>query len=188
MIHIRPVTINDAPALVNIYRYYVEQTNITLEYNTPSISDFKQRILSIKEKYPYLVAESDGQIIGYTYAHDYKGRDAYDWSVEVSIYVTRETLAKGVGTALYQVLEHELKRQHVVNASACITAGNARSEKFHEKFGYKQTAVFKHFGFKTNKWLDVLWMTKSLVNQLPKKPAPFIPYRQLLQDTDQSAS
>ena len=82
---IRVAEIEDAASLVEIYRPYVEKTAITFEYEVPSVETFAQRIAQTLTKYPYLVLENEqGYIVGYAYAGTYKGRSAYDWSVEVT--------------------------------------------------------------------------------------------------------
>lgn len=78
---IREVKLDDAKDLLEIYGYYVENTAITFETQIPSVEEFKERILAITAKYPYLVAEIDGKIVGYSYAHAYNVREAYDWCV-----------------------------------------------------------------------------------------------------------
>ena len=81
---IRIATKEDAKALLDIYKYYVEQTTITFEYETPSVEEFERRIENTLKKYPYLVEEEDGKIYGYTYAGPFKERAAYDWPVETT--------------------------------------------------------------------------------------------------------
>ena len=81
----KTATKEDAKALLDIYKYYVEQTTITFEYETPSVEEFERRIENTLKKYPYLVEEEDGKIYGYTYAGPFKERAAYDWSVETTI-------------------------------------------------------------------------------------------------------
>ena len=77
-IEIRYAKLEDAPRLVEIYRYYVEKTAITFEYEVPSIEEFQQRMIHVMEKYPYLVAKVDDQIVGYAYASTFNVRVAYD--------------------------------------------------------------------------------------------------------------
>ena len=91
---IRIATKEDAKALLDIYKYYVEQTTITFEYETPSVEEFERRIENTLKKYPYLVEEEDGKIYGYTYAGPFKERAAYDWSVETTIYVDKDARGK----------------------------------------------------------------------------------------------
>ena len=104
---IRIATKEDAKALLDIYKYYVEQTTITFEYETPSVEEFERRIENTLKKYPYLVEEEDGKIYGYTYAGPFKERAAYDWSVETTIYVDKDARGKGIGKKLFQAVAQE---------------------------------------------------------------------------------
>ncbi len=85
-INIREAVVTDAKAIQAIYAPYVEQTAVTFEYNVPSEEEFRRRIATVKQKYPWIVAEEDGKIVGYAYASAFKPRDAYQWAVETSIY------------------------------------------------------------------------------------------------------
>ena len=87
---IRKVKPEDAERLVDIYSYYVEKTAVSFEYEVPSVEEFQKRIKHITEKYPYLVCEKDGEIIGYVYASEYSSREAYSWTVGTSIYIDKE--------------------------------------------------------------------------------------------------
>lgn len=162
MIQVRTVTINDVQELLDIYSYYVLNTTITFEYDTPSINEFTQRIQKITQKYPYLVATLDDEIIGYAYATSYKERAAYDWSVETTVYVKETYQGIGVGKALYTQLEHALKEMNIVNMLACITYPNPKSIEFHTKFGFEQVGHFHKVGYKFNEWRDIIWMQKSI--------------------------
>ena len=166
---VRQATPQDASAILAIYAPYVEKTMITFEYEVPSLVEFTHRITETLAKYPYLVAEYEQEIVGYAYAGPYKGRAAYDWSVETTVYVQENCALKGVGTALYQQLEQCLQQQGIYQLMACITEGNQKSVAFHEKFGYQTIGTFKQVGFKMNQWCDVLWMQKTL-GTLPQTP------------------
>ena len=78
-LQIRVATKEDAEALLAIYAPYVEKTAITFEYEVPSIEEFRCRIQETLKKYPYLVAEKNGKIVGYAYAGTFHARPAYDW-------------------------------------------------------------------------------------------------------------
>jgi len=159
---IRPVNLNDAQELVEIYTYYVLNTSITFEYDVPSIDEFSERIQKITKKYPYLVATIDSEIVGYAYATAYKERAAYDWSVETTVYVKHEEHGHGIGKALYVELEQALKNKHIVNMLACITFPNPKSINFHSKFGFTTVGHFPKIGFKFNEWRDIVWMMKEI--------------------------
>lgn len=176
--NIRVATLQDAPKLLEIYAPYVEHTAITFEYSVPTLAEFTARIENILEKYPYLVAEENGEILGYTYASAFKTRAAYAWSVETSIYVKEGTHRHGIGQALYTALEEILCRQHVCNLCACIAYPNPESIAFHERFGYNTVAHFHASGYKNGNWYDMIWMEKELLaHTVP--PLSFIPFPEL---------
>lgn len=180
-LHIRIATLADAPKLLEIYTPYVEQTAITFEYSVPTLEEFTTRIQNTLQKYPYLVAEEDGELLGYTYASAFKTRAAYAWSVETSIYIKQGAHRHGIGEALYTALEELLTGQHVCNLCACIAYPNPESIAFHEHFGYRTIAHFHKSGYKNNAWYDMIWMEKELCpHAIP--PLPFIPFPQLTDD------
>ena len=148
---IEKVTIDDAEELLAIYAPYVRDTAVSFEYVVPSVEGFADRILQISAKYPYIKAVEDGRIIGYAYANTFKGRKAYDWSVEVTVYVRRDSRRVGVGKMLYHALECSLKRIGVLNMNSCIAMPKEEDEHlsndscyFHEKMEVilKQTMKF----------------------------------------------
>ena len=154
---------SDAKRLLEIYKPYVEKTAITFETQVPTVEDFENRIKKTMKKFPYLVAIEEGQIVGYAYASTYYARAAYDWTVELSVYVQKEARGKGVGTLLYTALEEELTARGFKNFLACIALPNPASIALHEKRGYEQVAHFKKIGYKFGTWHDIVWLQKSLV-------------------------
>ncbi|HEM6394055.1 GNAT family N-acetyltransferase [Streptococcus suis] len=165
MINIRSAQIEDAADLVAVYAPYVETTAITFETEVPTVADFASRIKKTLEKFPYLVAEEEGRVVGYTYASTYYARAAYDWTVELSVYVSREARGKGIGSLLYTALEEELTERGFKNFLACIALPNPASLALHKKRGYEQVAHFKKVGYKFDSWHDIVWLQKSLVGE-----------------------
>lgn len=153
---------NDAAALLAIYNSYVENTAITFECKVPSVAEFVNRIERTLERYPYLVAEEEGVILGYAHASTYYGREAYNWAVELSVYVTDENRGRGIGKQLYDKLEEILEQQGFVHFLACIALPNDASISFHKKRGYQQVAHFPKIGYKFDCWHDTVWLQKSL--------------------------
>jgi len=162
MIQVRTVTLNDVQELLDIYSYYVLNTTITFEYDTPSMNEFTQRIQKITQKYPYLVATINDEIVGYAYATSYKERAAYDWSVETTVYVKNDKHGLGIGKTLYSQLEQALKDKNIVNMLACITYPNPKSIDFHTNFGFEKVGHFPKVGYKFNEWRDIVWMQKVI--------------------------
>ncbi|WP_223314346.1 GNAT family N-acetyltransferase [Streptococcus sanguinis] len=156
---------SDAATLLDIYAPFVENTAITFEYEVPTIEDFATRIEKILEKYPYLVAEEDGLILGYAYALTYYVRAAYDWAVELSVYVRQDARGKGVGSKLYDELEDLLDQMGYMHFLACISLPNEASLALHRKRGYQQVAYFPKMGYKFERWHDIVWLQKSLDKQ-----------------------
>lgn len=171
MLIIRPAESADGEALAGIYSPYVLNTVVTFDYVPPAGKDFSEKI--IKSRYPFLIAEQDGEILGYAYASRFKDRAAYDWACETSIYLRMDSRGKGIGTRLYESLEEKLKAQNIFTLEACITYPNPESISFHEKRGFKLCAHFHEIGYKFGRWLDVVWMEKSLLPNKPKKPFYF---------------
>ncbi|HFU4086766.1 TPA: N-acetyltransferase family protein [Streptococcus suis] len=163
MIVIRNAQVEDAANLVAIYAPYVEKTAITFETQVPAVEDFANRIEKTLKKFPYLVAVEEGQVVGYAYASTYYARAAYDWTVEMSVYVQKEARGKGIGTLLYTALEEELTARGFKNFLACIALPNPASIALHERRGYQQVAHFKKVGYKFGTWHDIVWLQKSLV-------------------------
>ena len=166
---IEKVSEADAAKLLEIYGPYVLSTAISFEYDVPSVEEFKTRIRDISSKYPYLKAVEGQKILGYAYAATFKGRRAYDWSVETTIYVDEKSHGMGVGSALYEALEKELKSMGILNMNACIAVTaqedahltNA-SMYFHKKMGFNLVGTFHASGYKFNTWYDMIWMEKMI--------------------------
>ena len=166
---IRTATPDDAKELVAIYDYYVKETAITFEYETPSVEEFRGRIEKVLEKYPYIVIEKGKEILGYAYASTFKDRDAYQWSVELSIYIQKDVRRAGLGRMLYDELERRLKAQGILNLYACIGYPDEEDEhltldsvKFHEKLGYSMIGKFNKCGYKFGTWYSMVWMEKLI--------------------------
>lgn len=168
-LEIRTATERDAKALLDIYAPYVEQTAITFEYEVPTLTEFRARIRHTLEKYPYLVAEKEGKILGYAYVSPFKERAAYDWAVETSIYVDKTVKRCGVGGKLHNALEEVLKQMGILNMEACIGVPETDDEyldhnsmHFHAHLGYRLVGTFKKCGYKYDRWYDMIWMEKLI--------------------------
>ena len=120
MIELRDASMADAERLLDIYDYYVKNTAITFEYETPTLDEFRSRMARVTKRYPYLVILQDGQIQGYAYAGPFVGRAAYDWSCEMTIYLDHHARKQGLGRQLYTAMEQALKKMGILNLYACI--------------------------------------------------------------------
>lgn len=179
---IRLATVADASAIQKIYAPYVVETSITFEVEVPSVEEFERRISTALERYPYLVAELDGKVVGFCYALAFRPRASYIRSVETSIYVQKDLKRGGIGGKLYRTLAKLLTLQNVYNLNACIAQIEppneyvpATSRLFHEKIGYKKVAHFTKCARKFNQWVDMIWM-EWIIEEHPENPGEFIPF------------
>lgn len=184
---IRVARKEDAEALLEIYAYYVEKTAITFEYAVPTVQEFERRMQHVLEKYPYLVAGRNGEIVGYAYAGAFKERAAYDWAVETTVYVRNGLQKTGIGRALYEALEELLALQNIQNLNACIAYLETEDEflthnsvQFHEHMGYRLVGEFDRCGYKNGRWYNMVWMEKHIGRHETEPPAvrPFSEVRQ----------
>jgi phosphinothricin acetyltransferase len=152
---IRPATTEDAAQICDIYNRYVQQTTITFEEQPVASEDMEQRITEILKDLPWLVWEVAGTIRGFAYASKWKGRCAYRYSVESTVYVHPEAQGKGIGSRLYQDLLARLRSLGMHSVIAGIALPNAASIRLHEKLGFQKIAHFREVGWKLEKWIDV---------------------------------
>ncbi|HEV2322126.1 MAG TPA: arsinothricin resistance N-acetyltransferase ArsN1 family B [Gammaproteobacteria bacterium] len=159
---IRPVRLSDSAAIAAIYAPSVTEGVASFELAPPTAEQMAERIRHAAQERPWLVYEDAGSVLGYAYASPHNERPAYQWSVNVSVYVLAGSRRRGVGRALYRVLLAELKERGYYNAYAGITLPNAASVGLHESFGFVPVGVYRHAGFKLGRWWDVGWWQKSL--------------------------
>ncbi len=152
---IRKVNLTDAAQVAEVYNYYIKNSHQTFETEPLSADEMRERITEICADYPFLVAEEDGEILGYACATRFKMRQAYEYSAEVSIYVKNDAKQRGIGTLLYTKLFDELADTDVHAIIAGISLPNDASIKFHEKKGFLKVAHFREVGYKLGRWIDV---------------------------------
>lgn len=161
LMNIRQVNLKDAEQIAEIYNFYVLNTHHTFETEAITADEMQKRIGEISNHYPFLIAETDGDVFGYAYAALYKPRQAYRFSVEVSVYVRANFKQKGIGKMLYAKLFEELAEMKVHAVIAGIALPNEASIKLHENFGFEKIAHFREVGFKFGKWIDVAYWERK---------------------------
>ena len=159
---IRKATVGDARAICGIYNYYVLNTIITFEEVPVSDKEMGQRIVTVSEKYPWLVFVEKNEVAAYAYATQWKPRSAYKNTVESAIYVKQGFERKGIGSKLYQELINILKEKGFHSILGGIALPNEKSIALHEKLGFVKVGQLKEVGFKFGKWIDVGYWEKLL--------------------------
>jgi phosphinothricin acetyltransferase len=133
---IRQATTDDAAQICEIYNHYVLETRITFEEQPVALDEMIQRIQAALQRLPWLVVEEDRRLIGYCYASKWKGRCAYRYSVESTVYLRPDAVGKGVGSRLYDALLAELRQLQFHTVIGGIALPNPASVALHEKFGF----------------------------------------------------
>ena len=160
---IREATPADAAAIAEIYNHYILHTIVTFEEEPVAASEIASRIEEVEaSKLPWIVALRDGRVVGYAYASKWKGRCAYRYSTEVTVYLHHEQGGRGIGSELYSALFPMLQERKLHAAMGGISLPNAASVALHEKFGMEKVAHFKEVGFKFGEWIDVGYWARIL--------------------------
>lgn len=153
---IREGDINDAQAIANIFNHYVVSSPVIFSNTTLSVEDMRQKLtrLEVGSRFPFLVAEIDGQVAGYAYAHLWMPDPVYDKSWEVTIYLSREAAGHGLGSEMLKRLVDMCRQAGAHTLVSFITEGNSPSEKIHLKNGFKFVGVIPESGFKFGKYYN----------------------------------
>ena len=153
---IRPAELRDATAIAAIYNHYVATTCITFETEPVPAEQMGERIAeTTASRLPWLVVEEDGAVLGYAYASKWKGRCAYRYSVESTVYLDPARQGKGIGKTLYVALIDALRASSLHAVIGGIALPNAASIALHERLGFEKVAQFREVGFKQGRWIDV---------------------------------
>lgn len=172
---IRIAAEGDVPAMLEIYRPYVLGSTATFEYDCPTEAEFMNRFRSCTARFPWLVWEEDGKVLGYAYASAPFSRAAYQWCAEPTIYLRPQAQGRGIGRKLYTALEAILARQGYQVLYALVTEENTASLAFHHALGYRPVGHFPDCGFKFGRWLGLVWLEKrSIPVEIPNNaPIPW---------------
>jgi phosphinothricin acetyltransferase len=177
---IRVALLEDAEAILTIYAPIVRETAISFEVEPPTRVEMHERIARTLQHLPWLVCDRQGEVLGYVYASPHRARAAYQWSVDVSVYIHAKTRRTGMGRALYHALFQLLILQGFYQCFAGITLPNPASVGLHESLGFQPVGIYQDVGYKLGVWHDVGWWQRSLQSHpsLPTSPTAFEVLRQ----------
>lgn len=162
MLSIREASIEDVPAMLAIYNEAVLNQTSTFDLVEQTIEQRQKWFLKYGGRFPLIVAEMNGQVVGYCSLSPFRDKEAYERTVEISVYIDKEQRGNGIGRALMTEIIKLAKEIGHHTIIAGITAGNDVSVKIHEKFGFEYIGCFKEVGYKFDKWQDVLFYQKML--------------------------
>lgn len=159
---LRLATPDDAAACAAIYAPAVLDTAITFEIDPPAQREMARRIGLALERHTWLVAERDGEVVGYAYGGTHRTRAAYDTTAEVSVYLHADARGTGLGRTLYECLLADLAGLGYRLAVAGITLPNEPSVALHRRLGFEPVGTFRRVGWKFDQPHDVSWWQRDL--------------------------
>lgn len=161
---IRPCNDGDVAAVCAIYGHHVLHGRGSFELDPPDEAEMARRFADLRDRgMPCLVAEQDGEVVGYAYAAAFRPRPAYRHTVEDTVYVRADRAHRGIGRALLSALIEECIRLGFRQMIAVIgDSANDGSVRLHAALGFHPAGVLRGIGFKHGRWLDVVQMQRPL--------------------------
>jgi phosphinothricin acetyltransferase len=145
---------------------------VSFEVQPPTLDEMQQRIAKVLQKLPWLVCERNGEVLGFVYAAPHRDRTAYQWAVDVSVYIHPAVRCLGIGRALYTSLFKILVLQGYYSAYAGVTLPNQGSKRLHEVMGFQPIGIYRGVGYKCGAWHDVAWFELCLQTRVPNPKPP----------------
>jgi phosphinothricin acetyltransferase len=167
----------DGAQIADIYAPFCLETAVSFETTAPNEGQMRERISTLTQRYPWLVAVSEtGDVLGYAYAGKHRERAAYRWSVDFTAYLAPGAKRRGIGTALYHALLRICQSLGYYRGFAGITLPNEASVRLHEKIGFRSIGVYRRVGFKLGRWHDVGWWSLNLLPEedVPREPRSIV--------------
>lgn len=155
MLHVREAVLHDLPAMLAIYNQAVRTLVATFDLEEHSLEQREVWFHKHGGRYPLIVAESEGEVVGYCCLSPFREKPAYGKSTELSIYIAEDQRGKGIGTVLMADILSRAEQLDYHTVISGITGGNEASVKLHEKFGFSFVGTFREVGFKFGDWQDV---------------------------------
>ncbi|MBI4184168.1 MAG: N-acetyltransferase [Proteobacteria bacterium] len=154
----------DLAAVQAIYAHHVVHGLASFEEDPPGLAEIRRRWAAVREAgLPYLVAESEGRVLGYAYASPFRARPAYRYALESSVYVAPSSARRGAGRALMRTLIARAEAQGYRQMVAVIgDSANGPSIGLHAALGFRLAGQLRSIGFKHGRWVDTVYMQRPL--------------------------
>ncbi len=164
---IRRAELADAPALLDIYNHYVRETPVTFDLEPRTLAQRQEWLAGFapRGRYQCFVAVRDEMAVGWASSARFKERQAYETSIETSIYLSPAESGRGLGRRLYGALFDALKGEDLHRAYGGVTQPNPASNRLHEAMGFVRQGVLPEIGRKFGRYWDVAFYVKPLGNQ-----------------------
>lgn len=161
-VRVRAAVESDLPEIARIYNQAILETTATFDTVPKSVEDWQETLVSHNDKFPLVVAEDNGKIVGWGSLRPFIKRPAARFTVENAVYVDPDHQGKGIGSAILAFLLECARRENYHAVIALVVAGNISSERLHSKFGFECVGVMREVGQKFGRWLDLMVLEKLL--------------------------
>lgn len=162
MVRIRDAVEADLPSMMEIYNEAIRNSTVTFDTEEKTLEDKMRWFRKFGERHPLIVAELDGQVVGYCGLKSFREKDAYSYTTELSIYINKNYRGNKIGSLLMEEIIERAIRLGYHTIISGISGGNEASFKLHEKFGFECVGRFREVGFKFNDWRDVYFYQRIL--------------------------
>lgn len=170
---VRPAREADFAGVCTLVNHYIEHTVINFRTEPQTRAEWVAEWTATRTSHPWLVALSDGAVVGIAYAGPWKARQAYAWCAEVTVYVAHDAQRRGIGRALYRRLLAELDAQGYRSALGAIALPNEPSVALHEACGFRHVGTLRAVGYKHGRWVDVgFWQRLGPGGEEPPTRSP----------------
>ena len=169
MLHIRDAVLSDLPGILKIYNDAVRHLTATFDLEEQSLEDRQIWFEEHQGKYSLIVAEINGEVVGYCSLSRFNPKPAYSHTSELSIYISSHHRGYGIGGALMKDILYRAKKNQFHTVVSLITGGNQASFKLHEKYGFTCVGCLKEVGLKFGEWHDVYYYQLKLDEQPENK-------------------
>lgn len=161
---IRPALTSDVPAMNALYNHYVVNTVVTFDVKPSTLEERHRWFAQFGDtgRYRLFIAQIEGALAGYAGSIQFKTKEAYQTSVETTIYVDPKFQRRGVGPALYDALFAALENEPVHRAYGGIALPNEASVRLHERAGFRHIGTWNEVGFKQGQYWDVAWFERQM--------------------------
>ena len=170
-ITVRCATMDDAPAICTIYNQGIDDRVATLETELRDADERRRWLSSRGARYPVLVAEARGQIIGWSSLNPFNPRRAYDHVADISVYVERSWRGQGAGRVLLARLIELGQGLHFHKLVLACFPTNKAGVALYERVGFSAVGIYREQGLLDGRWVDVLIMERLLEQTAEKGPS-----------------
>ena len=159
---IRPGTVDDATAMAEIFNYYVATSDVIFTERQHTEADMRARIEPVIGRFPFMVAEQGGKVIGYCFAHLWQPDPVYRYTWELTEYLSPEAVSHGVGSALLKAVVDDCRRMGAHSLISWVTGTNEPCLRMLARVGFERLGCLKQSGFKFGRWHDDVFLQLML--------------------------